>query len=235
MKKLLLLFLLMFFSISHVFAKNIQTYSGIEIEENKYYTLVEIYGDNYINFITEDEYKLINNDLSTVTKVEYDEESLDAIRPLTSFSTSYKTISLISNNNVITARLKWKQNPKIRSYDVFGIRLHGLTLGRIISFKQFYTENGETKYSTSTTQKTFNNGFGESFLLSNKSDLETVVTFTVNGSGKVFASYQHATTNVSLSDSTNYSLSELGLGNVIQFNNGIAEKYDRMPGINISI
>lgn len=237
MKKILLYFsLLMFFCINSVFAKPIQTYNGLEIEEEKYNTLVNIYGFNYIYFITEEEYNLIkNNDLSKIEQVVYDDEPLSLIRPFSTYSTSYKTISLTNNNNVITVKLKWKKNPKVRSYDVLGVRLQGLTLENIISFKQYYTENGTTKVSTNATLKRFNNGFGESFLLSDKDNLECTVTFVVNGSGKIFATYQHATSSVSLNDSTNYTLSELGLGSVLLFNNGIGEKYDRMAGVNINI
>lgn len=228
--------LLIFFCISPVFAKTIQTYYGIEIEEEKYNTLVEIYGYNYINFITEDEYNMIgNSDLSKVTKTIYDEEDATIIRPFTTYSTSYKSINLINNNGVITLELKWKKDPKIRSYDVLAVRLQGLSLGRILSFKQIYSYNGSMKINTNATQKIFNNGFGESFLLPNGENLECVVTFVVSGSGKVFATYQHATSNISLNDSTNYTLSELGLGSVLLFNNGIGEKYDRMAGVNINI
>lgn len=234
MKKLFF-FLFLFFCISPVFAKTFQTYYGIEIEEEKYNTLVEIYGYNYVNFMTKEEYGLIgNNDLSKVIKTIYDEENT-IIRPFTTYSTSYKTIELINNNGVITTKLKWKKDPKIRSYDVLAVRLQGLSLGRILSFKQIYNYNGSMKVNTSSTQKTFNNGFGESFLLPKGENLESVVTFVVNGSGKVFATYQHATSNISLNESTNYSLSELGLGSVLLFNNGIGEKYDRMAGVNINI
>lgn len=237
MKRILLYFsLLMFFCINPVFAKTIQTYNGLIIEEEKYNSLVNIYGFNYIYFITEEEYDLIkDNDLSKIEQVMYDDEPLSLIRPFSTYSTTYKTITLTNNNNVITVRLSWKKNPKIRSYDVVGVRLQGLTLGNTISFKQYYSENGTKKVSTNATLKRFNNGFGESFLLSNRDNLECTVTFVVSGSGKIFATYQHATSNVTLNDSTNYTLSELGLGSVLQFNNGIGEKYDRMSGVNISI
>lgn len=40
---------------------------------------------------------------------------------------------------------------------------------------------------------------------------------------------------VSLSDSTNYTISATGLGSVLQFANNIGNNYDRMNGVNISI
>ncbi len=226
----------MFLCIDPVFAKSIRTYYGLEIEEEKYNKLIEIYGSNYVNFITEEEYNLIKeNDLSKVETIIYEDGSLGLINPFAIHSTNYKSIELINNSNTITVKVKWKKYPKIRSYDVLVVRLDGPNLEKIVSFKQFYKDNGIIKVSTATTQKTFNNSFGESFLLSDKEVNECVSTFVINGSGKVFATYQHASSTVSLNDSTNYTLSEFGLGNVIQFNNGIGEKYDKMRGVNISI
>ena len=45
----------------------------------------------------------------------------------------------------------------------------------------------------------------------------------------LFTSYQHATEDVSLATSKNYTIG-VGLGSVFLFNNGIASKYDGMEG-----
>lgn len=237
MKKIFFYFsLLIFFFVTPVYAKTIQTYYGLDIEEEKYNLLVNIYGSNYVNFMTEEEYNIImTKDLSKVEKVTYDEKPSSFIVPFSTYSTSYKTINLINNNGLVTVELKWKKDPKIRSYDVLGVRLQNLSLNRVLSFRQVYNDNGTVKTSNEAFLKQYSNGFGETFLLSDKSNLECSVTFLVKGSGKVFATYQHAASKVSLSDSTNYTLSELGLGSVLLFNNEIGEKYDKMAGVNISI
>lgn len=235
MKKIIL-FWILFFCVSPVFAKTVHTYYGIDIDEEKYNSLVDIYGENYVNFITKEEYGMIkDSDLSKVTKVVYDDEPISLIRPFATYSTSYKTINLINNNGVITIELKWKKDPKIRSYDVMAARFQGLSLRRIISFKQIYRENGSLLTSTYHNVKKLNNGFGNTFKLSNGTNLESMVTFIVDGSGKVFATYQHATSDISYSDANSYTLSNLGLGSVLLFNNGIGEKYDKMPGVNINV
>lgn len=236
MKKILYFFGITFLFITFVNAKTIQTYYGYSFEEDMYKELIEIYGYNYIYFLNKEEYLYLkNSDLSNVKTITYEDTPVNLISPFSSYSTSYKTISLTNNNGYVTIKLTWKKDPKIRSYDVFAVRLQGLTYGNTISFKQYYTENGTTKVNTNATLKKFSNGFGESFLLSDKSNLECSITFYVNGTGKVYATYQHATSNISLNDSTNYTLSALGLGNVLLFNNRINDKYDKMAGINISI
>ena len=66
--------LLMFLVINSVNAKNIKTYNNLEIEEKKYDALIKIYGDNFINYMTEDEYNLIKDtQLTNAYKVTYDE------------------------------------------------------------------------------------------------------------------------------------------------------------------
>ena len=227
--------LLMFLVINSVNAKNIKTYNNLEIEEKKYDALIKIYGDNFINYMTEDEYNLIKDtQLTNAYKVTYDESFSNSFIPFSSYGTDYKLISLVNNNNVITVSLKWKRNPKVRSYDIFGVRFLGVTLSSNVYFRQNYTDNG-VKYDTNSVLKKFGTGFGESFLLSNKNNLESYITFSVNGTGTIFATYQHAISSISLNDSVNYTISPNGLGRVLLFNNVISKKYDQMPGVNIDV
>ena len=54
-------------------------------------------------------------------------------------------------------------------------------------------------------------------------------TFTVSGSGRVYASYQHAKSSVSQADSKSFSISSSGLGNVFYFSSlNIRNKYDTL-------
>lgn len=236
MKKILLAFLLLFIGITTINAKSIQNYYNLEIEENYYNELCEIYGENYVYFLTKDEFNLIkNNDLSKVEKVIFSDNLPNLSRTLVTHTTNYKTLYLINNNGVITVQLKWKKDPVIRSHDVMGVRFQGVTLNSNVYFKQDYLENGVNKTNTSSTLKKFDNGLGVSFLLSDKTDLESYMTFSIKGTGKVYATYQHAASTVSLSDSTNYTISATGLGSVLQFANNIGNNYDRMNGVNISI
>ena len=52
---------------------------------------------------------------------------------------------------------------------------------------------------------------------------------------KVYGTYQHAKSSVSLSESQNYSFSSQGLGGVLKFNkDSIKNKYDGMNGVSLS-
>lgn len=238
MKKIILFtFIFMCFGYSMVNAEEIINYNGVKIEEDKYNSLVSIYGNNYIDFLTAEEYNMIkNNDLSKIKINEYSEPSNFVIAPLgTTYSTSYKTITIINNSGTITLKLKWAQDPKVRSYDVIGIRFDGPTLNGGVVFRQYYRKNGELKSSTTSVKKEFSNGFGLSFMLPSGERLESTITFNVKGNGKVYGTYQHAVTDVTLNESKSYSISYLGLGKVLKYSDSISSKYDRMSGVDISI
>ncbi len=237
MKKYLLVFIaLMLCCIGYTYAKTYENYYGITMEEDFYKSLCDIYGENYVYFLTEEEFNYIkHSDLSKVEKVVYELVPNPLISPLATHETEYKIITLINNNGMVTLELVWKKNPIIRSYDVMGVRFQGVKLDSPISFKQFYRENGVLKSITDNSTQKFDNGFGISFKLSDKSSLESSATFIVSGSGKVFGTYQHAASNISLNDSKKYTISSSGLGGVLKFADGIGDKYDRMAGVNISI
>lgn len=238
MKQILLFsFIVMCFGYRIVDAKEIINYNGVKIEEEKYNTLVSIYGNNYIDFLTAEEYDMIrNNDLSKIKIDEYSEPLSFAIVPLgATHSTSYKTITIINNSGTITLKLKWAQDPKIRSYDVIGIRFDGPSLNGGVAFRQYYRVNGELKSSTTSVKKELSNGFGMSFLLPSGERLESTITFNVSGTGIVYGTYQHAVTNVTLNESTSYSISYLGLGKVLKYSDLISEKYDRMSGVDVNV
>ena len=49
----------------------------------------------------------------------------------------------------------------------------------------------------------------------------------------VYGSYQHAVSNVSLSESQDYELHYLGLGHVIYFDDDVIDEYDDTPGLEV--
>ena len=76
---------------------------------------------------------------------------------------------------------------------------------------------------------------GVSFKLSTYSNLESSITFYINGTGLLYSSYQHATSSVTLNQSKNYTISSLGYGNTTLFANSVAGKYDGMAGVYIPV
>lgn len=234
MKKFCLFVVMIFFCcISSAKALYITNYNGVTIEQGEYEMLSKIYSNTYVYTMNEETYNtIISKDLSKVKII----ESSQPILPMsTSFSTTYKSIKIINNSGFISVLLTWKNDPLIRSYDVMGVRLTGLTLQGNVTFTSASVVDGKFVVSSSGTYKNFSNGFGISFKLSNGTSLESSMTFKVSGKGTAYATYQHAVKSVSLSDSTSYSISNSGLGNVLYFPSDISSKYDGMAGVNIPV
>ena len=57
----------------------------------------------------------------------------------------------------------------------------------------------------------------------------------VSGSGTIYGSYQHASTTATLEESKKYTISHLGYGKVIKFNDNVKKKYDAMTGVDLNI
>ena len=222
-----------FLSVGFVNAESIVNYNGVEFEKNEYNLLSEIYNESYIYTLTNEMYNIItSNDISKIEIKEYNYP----IIPLSEvFTTSYKSLKIINNSGYITVLLSWIKEPAIRSYDVMAVRLDGLTLNGTPTFTQTSYVDGKIALSSSGTLKKFTNGFGQSFLLSNGSSINCGMSFFVNGNGTVYATYQHAITNISLSDSTSYSISSSGLGRVLSYSSTISKKYDGMTGVDVYV
>ena len=141
----------------------------------------------------------------------------------------------------------WKIIPATRSFDVIATRIINLdVINGTQGGKQFYTINGNTSYVNynfnGTNINNQSNGFGISMNLINDPDLsalELEITSSLevtNYPAIIYASYQHATSSVTLAESKNYTLSYLGMGDVILFaNNSTAAKYDGMGGTDFYI
>ena len=90
--------------------------------------------------------------------------------------------------------------------------------------------------SASYKPSSLGNGFGVSIkLLSSGNNMRITQTFRISGTGKLYASYQHATSNISLADSQKFNISNSGYGGVFLFDNLIRKYYDGMGGVDISV
>lgn len=239
-KKLIILFAILLInaiSTTFVYAQENsalhKTQSGIFIENSIYKKLCEIYSENYIETISQKEYEIItSSDLDEVKINEYYDPG--TITRGSYFSSNAKTIRIVKNGNYITLMAAWKNVPNIKSYDVIAIRLDNVSLNGEFTFKQMYISNGKLTASYDSYKQSFSNGFGSSFKVKNGSSLELSLTFMVSGSGKIYGSYQHASTTATLEESKKYTISHLGYGKVIKFNDNVKNKYDAMPGVDIS-
>ena len=138
----------------------------------------------------------------------------------------------------INTELRWKTNPQVKSYDVIATRWTNSFSPDYFQGTQYYTDsNGFDQYITynsgGSNSKVLSNGIGVSMNLVDSGSNFGASLF-IRGSyvyGTYYTSYQHATHNVTLSQSKNYTLSSSGLGGVIKFNSGIGSYYDGMSGI----
>lgn len=137
---------------------------------------------------------------------------------------SYKMISTV---------VKWTTFPTIKSYDLIGANLSGVIQnGQVKTILDY--RNGS--YESNDIKK-FNNGFGVSIKLptSGSNDIIISQSFKVTTGGTVYASYQHATSNITLERSKNYTIGLGGYGNVFKFTNGVGSYYDGMQGVSIDV
>ena len=186
----------------------------------------------------------VNN--SEISKEEYDNVVEDTqVSRSTMIETSYKRIALALTKTTSTYayfgfNAIWKIMPKVRSFDVIGVRFSNLeVINATQGGRQIYDLNGTTSYVqynwNGTNIKNLDNGFGISMNLLNSdvTYLECTIDSTLDVEGypaTLFASYQHAVEDVTLATSQNYSIG-VGLGNVFVFNNNIGSKYDGMQGV----
>lgn len=247
--KLKILFLLMccvsLLSFTEVFAlSNDAVYindNGVELTEKEFAFVNEFYGEGFFENMTYDDYIWISdldiNNRDVEIKNIYDYNFNNGIMRSPSYSTNSKKLSISkacsSNVCTIITNLSWLTNPTIRSYDLIGVRFYNTSLNNNTVTTKVMSSKG-TEYSSNN--KFLTNGFGTSVKL--PSDATNIIVqqklFTQPG-GIVYASYQHATTNISLQTSLNYTMGTGGYGNVFLFYGGADNYFDAMGGVSIEL
>ena len=238
MKKVLLILVLFMFG-SMVYAEEC-TYRnsvGVDMDCELRRKLLNYYSERFLEFMPQNEYDSIkNNDPDDIEVSTHKEELIETITRGAFYATSYKEIRIIKNGTFVTVMLTWLKNPVVRSHDVLAVRLSsGVSINGNLSFTQISYNGGNAVVSTTCSKQTFYNGQGVSFKLSTYSDLESSITFYISGTGTLYASYQHATTAVTLNQSKNYTISSMGYGNTTLFDSSVANKYDGMAGVYIPV
>ncbi len=232
-KKIILFSIIMLFCfVSTVKAKA----SNYNFTEKEIEYIKEFYGEEFLNDLDTNDYNWIKN-------LDIDKNGYDIV---SSHKTLLRGTQIITNKKIIqvskvcmdskcaiTIVTKWKQEPVVRSYDVIGARLVGTSLLNNITTK-VKSSSGTTYYNNYNNQA---NGFGCSIKLpKNSSNIMIVQEFYVKKQGTIYASYQHAVENISLTNSKKYSIAPEGMGSVFRFNNNyITSIYDNTPGVDIEL
>lgn len=240
MKKIVLLL-----SFCCLFMSYVRFIDASEINLNNEYFLVS-QTEKYYKTITVNKQVEFQNNLYSVndetsktyeiTKEEYDNANISISTNSASIETTYKrlTSSIYQSGNLFKyeAVLNWKNFPKKRSYDIIGIGFYNNV--KPLSSPSYYTDycttNGVCRRITSHSSQTLTTGVGTTFELpaGDLSSLSTnfSVIVTKNTSNTITeqisaADYSHATSNISLSNSKNFSINASGIAL-----NGIASYYD---------
>ena len=215
--------------------------NGVTFTKEEYDFFTEMYYDGYQATMTQEERNRFGQNLNAkdVEKVVYEDNEY---KPGSYYlrasyhETQAKILQIAKYGSVlptIAITAQWKYSPNVRSYDLIGAYLSGVTMASGIASKINYS--GGTIWPSA--EVTASNGFGSVLKLpTSGSNIVASTTFDVNGSGTVFGSYQHAKSTISLNNAKSFSISFSGLGNVHYFSNlNIRNKYDAMQGVSIGV
>ncbi len=205
--------------------------NGVHFTKCEYEYISKLVWDGFQDVMTMNDFSSIFNYVSCENEIERNNSSISTFG--LTHTTQNKSLNIskscTSSNCVITTTLDWINSPNVRSYDVIGAYLDGTNL--VNSNVITYVNN-----TASTEIKSSNNGFGVSIKLpSSGSEVKLVQIFTVQKSGTIYASYQHAVRNISLANSKKYTISRQGYGGVLLFDETYRSYYDGMGGVNISL
>lgn len=166
--------------------------------------------------------------------------------------TNYKKITLdvtygaSVSTKFVTLTNIWKTIPKTKSFDVLAIAPGAASA----SFNFSGHRSGYQKWDGNTVNYDVNSdnwklvnsntvwkkglGLSQNLVDNTTTSLENSITVVFLCGADLFpvrASYQHATSDVTLAQSQNYTLGTDGMGNLIKFASSIASKYDNTPGL----
>ena len=199
-------------------------------------------------------YRVTETTNGTITTEVSKEEATNAANSnistiATYYSTSYKNIeisttSIGSNKYLVYLTNDWLITPRVKSYDVIAMRTEDSTISSGSQRGvQMYTTNGISdviNYSYNGTNMVLSsNGFGISMNLVDAAsgftcEIQAIVEATSQWA-KVYGSYQHAMTAVTLAKSKSYTISHNGYGKVINFATAVQNDYDNMQGVSIEL
>ncbi len=209
---------------------------GVTLSKQEYEFISNMYWEGYQEYLTLDDYNefknmnLFNQSIDKTTKIIED-------IPLTrgaSVTSNLRTLTIsksCSNTCVVTLVNKWIGTPTIKSYDVFGVRVNGVSITNIRNV----LVSGDNYARTYSNPVVHNNGFGYSVLVPNVGNVRASLTFVTTTGGIVYGSYQHAMRNTTEAVSKQYTIGLGGYGNVFNFTGSAREIYENSPGVDIQV
>lgn len=189
------------------------------VEEMPY----EIYNAMKVNEITEENYVAVSYEEPTTSRGTYYETSCKKIVISKACDSTDCTVTFTNN---------WKCIPKVKSYDVSGIRLSSTNF-TTNNQGAYYYSNGS--YTTPDGSRGASNGVEYAFKVPSSGDIGySAVMADVAKTGTVYGSYQHGVKNMNLNRALEFTFSSVGLGGVLNF--GSYDSYfDQMGGVYIQM
>jgi len=232
----LLLIVCLFSFITVVNAKEIyyENENGIDLTREEYDILSEFYWDGYQFSMTEDDYlKFLDlNLLENGVETYYDNEVSLLNTDVTSHNRILKISKSCSGICNISVVATWTTQPKVRSFDVIGAYFSNVIPIGTVDTKIY--SNNVLKLSKTTSDYS-SKGFGVSIKLPTGGGIVVNQAYAASASGTIYASYQHARSSVTESNSKKYTLSLSGYGSVFKFDSSVSSIYDAAPGVNIKL
>lgn len=220
--------------------------NNVSMTREEYEFFGEMYWDGYQEYVTQDVFNRFQNNgyfENTIEKAEYDEDNVinlingGATINSNVHETNAKklTISKVCSGSLcgFNVLLQWKGTPNVKSYDVIGALIYGgLTTTGDVNTTLFYS-GGTLFYGD---EYYVGGGFGTSVKLQNSTtNMKILQTFDTVGTGVVYASYQHATQNITKATSQKYTVGYGGYGGVFHFYGAAVGKFDQMGGVNMVV
>lgn len=248
-KKILLIIVLSvfcFLSSKNVYAEAYYTnVYGVTFDRSQYDFFTEFFYDGYQALMTQamfDEYDGFDFENTVIEKVSYCPNQTHLNPGNQIFPQDYpyldtyaKEISMGKACNPAFCRVScnvvWHGTPIVQSYDVMGSYISGPT--RITTPITSYSSSAGDGYQTDMVYDT--DCYGAVIAIPNAPDIIVSQSFSFTGHGQIFMSYQHAVETISLNDAKSFSIGLAGLGNVFIYSSTIANKFDQMGGVYMTV
>lgn len=217
--------------------------NGVEFTQFQYEALCKFIGEENVENYTQAEFDMMEIGSMTEDNTNYvildDNKTEDSNSGITTYGAAYETtykrltLSTYCSGSycAATTYLTWKKNPSVRSYDVIGVRILSTTFYDTTAGVAL--KSGGKVYG-SEAKVTASNGIGNVVKLTS-GDVEYAqqITHITNGSGTVFASYQHAVKSITLAQAKAFSFSGSGPGSVFNWSNN--DLFDQMAGVHLAV
>ena len=207
--------------------------NGVTFTKNQYDFITKMYFEGYQTYMTQEDMNYFN-DIKMVPENVESKEYVEMYHGeystrATTHETQSKILKISKINKTISISCAWKKSPTVRSYDLIGTYLNGPSLYGGASARIAYSGGSISP----SYEKTPGNGYGAVIKMpTGGNSIIASTTFTVTGSGRVYGSYQHAASSISLNNAKKFTIGNGGLGNVFKFSSpSIASKYDGMGGV----